>query len=250
MDSNSISLGVDLDLRIRGIKRPIKWDIKKSPHLLIAGITGGGKTMLTKYIAYHILSIGGDLYICDYKAGGDWINIVPKYAGFIDCERLFNEFYEGFKDAIANNRENCNKFLIFDEFVSFALSKDTKEFKELMAKLSHIAFMGRTVGYHMILIGQQIHSKVLDTAIREQFATRIYMGQSISLESQHMLFPDAVIDKSLRLPNQCGYFTTLEVGIGKIQVPTISDIKSFNKLLRSMGKGDDDTSGDAKGVSP
>lgn len=52
-----------------------------------------------------------------------------------------------------------------------------------MGKISHIAFMGRSFGYHLILISQQFNAKVLDTAIREQFGIKIYMGTRISTES-------------------------------------------------------------------
>lgn len=94
---------------------------------------------------------------------------------------MLRKFYNSFVDTIRNKGYD-EKYLLFDEFSSYALSKDTKQFKELMSMVSHIAFMGRSFGYHLIFISQQFNSKVLDTAIREQFGIKMYLGSTISTE--------------------------------------------------------------------
>lgn len=82
--------------------------------------------------------------------------------------------------------------------------------------------MGRSFGYHLILISQQFNAKVIDTAIREQFGIKVYMGSTISTESATMLFPNCAIDKSIHLPKCCGYVSMPEKEIGIIQIPYIS----------------------------
>lgn len=231
-----VKLGFNASKWKQGVKSAYTWNtIRGSPHLLIAGLSGGGKSVLSQIIVNQLLDVKADISICDYKAGGDWDNIIPSYAEYTDCDELLNEFYKSFVNTISN-KECKEKFLLFDEFSSYALSKDSKEFKELMAKISHIAFMGRSFGYHLILISQQFNAKVLDTAIREQFGIKIYMGSRISTESATMLFPNCEIDKSEALPKCCGYIAMPEKELDIIQAPYIDEPEKLKKLLIQKGQ--------------
>lgn len=225
-----------------GIKAPIYWNTESEPHCLIAGPTGGGKTVFSQIIVNQILnrckSEDGfsidNMYICDFKAGGDWDNIVPNYAEYMACDDLLNKFYESFVDAI--RQKQCQEnYLIFDEFSSYALSKDAKGFKDLMAQVSHLAYMSRSFKYHLIFISQQFNAKVIDTAIREQFGIKIYMGSTISTESATMLFPNCAIDKSVHLPRCCGYISVPEKELDIIQVPFIAEPVKLKQLLVKKG---------------
>lgn len=231
-----VRLGYSLTAWNRGIMSPYLWDTDSVPHILVSGITGGSKTVSCQLLVNQILdSKETDLSICDFKAGGDWSNIVTNYAEYIDCDRLVKEFYTSFTEAI-ESKEKANKFLLFDEFSSYALSKDSKEFKELMGMISHIAFMGRSFGYHLILISQQFNAKVLDTSIREQFGVKLYMGATISTESATMLFPNCRIDKSIHLPRFCGYLSTPDKELEIVQMPYIKDTSKLKLLLEKKGQ--------------
>lgn len=218
-----------------GVRAPFFWDTDRVPHVLLSGLTGGGKTVLAQIIVNQILSEHKSLYICDFKAGGDWDGIIPNYAEYKDCDRLLDDFYNSFIETI-ENRNKSEKYLVFDEFSSYMLSKDNKEFKELMAKISHIAFMGRSFGYKLFFISQQFNSKVMDTAIREQFGIKMYMGSTISTESATMLFPNCEIDKSIHLPKCCGYLSMPEKEIATIQIPFLSESEKLKQLLIQKGK--------------
>lgn len=230
-----IRLGYSHDMWLEGVKSPYIWNTDKVPHTLISGITGGGKTVLSQTVVNQLLKEDCEVYIADFKAGGDWNGIVDRYADYVECDLLLNDFYEKFCNTI-KVKGHKESFLIFDEFSSYALSKDTKEFKDMMSKVSHIAFMGRSFGYHLIFISQQFNAKVLDTAIREQFGIKIYMGSTISTESATMLFPNADIDKSIHLPRFCGYISTLETELDIIQIPFIEEPKRLKELLVYNGK--------------
>lgn len=218
-----------------GVRAPFFWDTDRVPHVLLSGLTGGGKTVLAQIIVNQILSEHKSLYICDFKAGGDWDGIIPNYAEYKDCDRLLDDFYNSFIETI-ENRNKSEKYLVFDEFSSYMLSKDNKEFKELMAKISHIAFMGRSFGYKLFFISQQFNSKVMDTAIREQFGIKMYMGSTISTESATMLFQNCEIDKSIHLPKCCGYLSMPEKEIATIQIPFLSEPEKLKQLLIQKGK--------------
>ena len=221
-----------------GIKSPIYWDTRQVPHCMISGITGGGKTVMSQLIMNQLLAgdteLKQNITICDFKAGGDWDKIVPNYAEYVACDDILNTFYQAFVETI-HLKEYKESYLIFDEFSSFALSKDAKDFKDMMSKISHIAFMSRSFGYHLIFISQQFNSKVLDTAIREQFGIKIYMGSTISTESATMLFPNCEIDKSVHLPKCCGYISMPEKELDIIQIPFISEPAKLKQLLIKKG---------------
>lgn len=231
-----VDLGYSYEKWKSGIKVRFKWDTETVPHILISGITGGAKTVSSQMIVNQLLDDKVDIAICDFKAGGDWDNIIPTYAEYTDCDRLVKEFYTSFVDAIHNKRHE-NKYLLFDEFSSYSLSKDTKDFKELMSMISHIAFMGRSYGYHLICLGHQFGANVLNTAIREQFGIKIYMGSTISTESATMLFPNCEIDKSIHLPKYCGYISMPERELDIIQMPYLENASKLKALLEKKGKG-------------
>lgn len=230
-----IKLGYSYQKWQMGLKSPLLWDTEKVPHLIIAGTTGGGKTVLSQLILNQLLEAKKSVYICDFKAGGDWDGIVSDYAEYTDCNRLLGRFYDSFTDTIGQKAKS-EKYLFFDEFSSFALTKDTKEFKELMAIVSHIAFMGRSFGYHLVFISQQFNSKVIDTAVREQFGIKIHIGSVISTESATMLFPNSDIDKSIHLPRFCGYISQPERPLDIIQLPYLTSPEKLKNLLIRKGK--------------
>ncbi len=234
MTEPGIKLGFKRKLWEMGVKEPFLWHPDSVPHLLISGITGGGKSVCAQYIINQILNTDAVLSIADYKAGGDWDNIVPSYGEYLECDIVLKNFYESFLAAI-KTREHHNRYLLFDEFSSYALSKDTKCFKNLMQMTGHIAFMGRCFGYHLILVSQQFNSKVIDTAIREQFGIKIYMGSAISTESATMMFPNCEIDKSIHLPAHCGYISLPDTELDIIQMPHIEEPWRLKELLVSKG---------------
>ena len=68
------------------------------------------------------------------------------------------------KRNLHRNKGYDEKYLLFDEFSSYALSKDTKQIKEIMSMVSHIAFMGRSFGYHLIFMGMTKFQEVAKDA--------------------------------------------------------------------------------------
>lgn len=214
---------------------PFIWDFERVPHLLIAGPTGGGKSVCAQLIVRQLLQMGQNVSFCDFKAGGDWQGISAKYAEYNACDDLLNDFYSKFAAALeAGKPDGHHRFLVFDEFSSYALSKDAKDFKALMAKVGQLALMGRSYGYHLIFISQQFSAKVIDTGIREQFGVRLYMGATISTESAGMLFPGAEIDRGHHLPKYTGYIATPEKELDTILVPKV-DPTALKAQLEQLG---------------
>ncbi len=123
MPAPGIKLGFQRGSWEMGVKEPFLWYPGSVPHLLISGITGGGKSVCAQYIVNQLLDTDADLSIADFKAGGDWDGIVPCYGEYLECDAILKDFYESFLAAV-KGKEHHEKYLLFDEFSSYALSKD------------------------------------------------------------------------------------------------------------------------------
>ncbi len=232
-----IVLGYDFERwKAAGQAVLIVWDEKRSPHLLVSGPTGGGKTVFVKLVLEQLLAEGTKVTICDFKGFSDLKGIVSDYAAGEACNGMLTDFCRRFEEVrhcgVVNGQKNV---LIFDEFGSFSASKTHKEFDELMRMLSPVIFMGRSYGYQIILVSQRFDADTIKTSLREQFGTKVYMGSSISAQSQMMLFPNSEINKSERLEPYCGYISTPKVDNAVLTLPQV-DIVALDKRLKKLGK--------------
>lgn len=219
-----------------GIVSPYVWQFFKDPALLYGGVTGAGKSVAAQLLVKQLLEQKKDVYICDFKAGKDWDGIFKsdRYAEYKDCGRLFDEFYNSFVNSLETKVYN-ESFIVFDEITSFVMSLDSKERKDFINKLSHIAFMGRSANKHLILISQQFNAEVLPTAIREQVGTRIYCGNRIYQESRHMLYGSIEMPADY-LPNFNGFISSPQVEIGIITFPELANPQQLKRDLIALGK--------------
>lgn len=76
MAAPGIKLGFQRKPWEMGVKESFLWHPDSVPHLLISGITGGGKSVCAQYIVNQLLDTDATLSIADFKAGGDWDKIV------------------------------------------------------------------------------------------------------------------------------------------------------------------------------
>lgn len=215
---------------------PIIWDTATAPHLLVAGPTGGGKTVFVKLLLERLMREGAAVTVCDFKGFGDYGDFVAAYATGIECDTMLSAFCADFEHTREVGKAiTKKKVLIFDEFSAFSASKSSKERELLMRQVFSLVAMGRAYGYHVILVGQRFDADVLKTALREQFGVRVHMGASISQEAARMLFPGAELNKGGRLAPCCGYISTPTVGIDTLILPTV-DIAALNRRLKALGK--------------
>lgn len=214
---------------------PIAWNTATAPHLLVAGPTGGGKTVYVKMLLERLLLSGADVTVCDYKGFGDLKGFVSDYASGDACDSALSAFCADFEYAKAHGITNRKKVLLFDEFGAFSASKPKKEAAELMRSITSLVTMSRAYGYHIIFVAQRFDAETIDTKLREQFGVRVHMGYAISPQSAGMLFPNAEIESGERLPPYCGYISTPSDDLAVLIVPQI-DISALDKRLKMLGQ--------------
>lgn len=213
---------------------PILWDVAAAPHMMVSGPTGGGKTVYVKLLLEQLLKIGTTVTVCDFKGHDDLRGFVNDFAAGSECDTVLARFCSDFEKDRAQGGRGGRQVLIFDEFGSFAATKEKKEFDSLMREISNIIFMGRSYGYSIILIAQRFDAEIIKTNLREQFGIKIYMGSTISQQSATMLFPNSELDKSARLPPCCGYFSTPKTDLDTLTIPKV-DIPALDRRLKILG---------------
>lgn len=186
------------------------WEINKTPHALIAGGTGGGKTYFILSLLKALIPMGALVDICDPKKA-DLLDLgdLPFFedhvyygAGIISClEKNVEEMldrYDQIKGS-PNYKTGKNyshfgfkpKFVVVDEWPAYYSSLDTKEKKRAMQLLNQIILMGRQSGYFLILGMQRPDAKYIDGALRDSFGLRVTLGK-MSQQGYKMMFDSTI----------------------------------------------------------
>lgn len=187
----------------------IKWNVLKQPHLLLAGVTGSGKTTFLNYLIIEMKKMNSTIYICDPKRSD--LSSIKHYWGdeFVASEtnmiaRMTRKVKEEMMDRFIKYKENPANFvygysyvdyglkpifLIFDELGAFRASADKKIFTEAMDNLTEIILKGREMGVFCVLSTQQPNANNIPTELRDNLSVRLAMG-NMSSEAYKMVFGD------------------------------------------------------------
>lgn len=186
-------------------------DLKVTPHVLIGGSSGSGKSVLLKLLLMQCIEKGYDVYIADFKGGVDFSGIWERKCEIItERERLMKRLdyivneLESRKELFYNckcaNIEQYNKLtdcdfhrIIFacDEVAELldktGLDKESKaEVAKIESMLSTIARQGRSFGIHLLLATQRPDSDVIRGQIKNNMDFRI-CGRADRVLSQIIL---------------------------------------------------------------
>ena len=163
-------------------------------HALITGMSGSGKSVACLYWLNSIIN-EVELYICDFKASGDFIGITEQYAEGKLCLELLERFYADFQ-AIKDENQSRRILLLFDEYAAFCSwleHSDKAALKRVQGYISEILMLGRALpggGSAWLWCSlQRPDSEYFPKGSRLNFHLRICMG-SVSRETKTMMFPD------------------------------------------------------------
>ncbi|WP_051531507.1 FtsK/SpoIIIE domain-containing protein [Clostridiisalibacter paucivorans] len=202
-----------------GLLETITLNFNKTPHMLIAGLTGSGKSVLERSIAWQCIKKGAKAFFIDFKGGielGDFEDfgevVFERKRVMQILDSLVKEHHariEIFKTKGAKNLNEYNQkvseddklsriFLIVDEIAelldSSGVSKeDKKMYEEIEGKMSSLARLSRATGINMILATQRPDAKVIKGQIKNNLGARI-SGRMTDKEPSIMILgsPDAM----------------------------------------------------------
>ncbi len=237
----------------------LTWKIDKSPHGLIAGNTGGGKTYFIFYLIAYFIKKDYTLYICDPKRSDLTMaenyflgrNVFLEYStgGIAKNIRLVKEAMLERYEEIANTHRDIGFsykdlgykpiILLIDEFGGYLASCDKKVKSEVVDNLKQIIFQGRQAGVFVILSTQKPDADTIPTNIRDQLGLRAVLG-NMSDDGYRMVFGsnEGMSYKSRRPGEGYIYFDGIDSDRPiPFKAPLIEDL---NELLRFSCRQNDD----------
>lgn len=173
-----------------------------SPHSLIAGTTGSGKSVLVQNLLLEICATNTNrlarIYLIDPKHGLDypWMERMPHLEGGVvtqtDIARAIlqhlvaemNARYKKMRVAGANNLADYNRkvepadrmpviWLIHDEFAEWMLDSDYRE--AVTTSVSQLGIMARAAGIHLVFIAQRPDNTVFPMQLRTNLGNRLIL---------------------------------------------------------------------------
>ncbi|MDK0706875.1 FtsK/SpoIIIE domain-containing protein [Clostridium perfringens] len=206
----------------------ISYRLSKTPHSLIVGGTGSGKSffILGKIVSYLSLTPQAELYIVDPKKadlsllrfiGGMEEKVVTEPNQIAKMLREVVEIMEDryktyFNDISAFGKDYTDfglspVILIFDEFSAFIHSVDKKLSKEVLDYIFTIVMKGRQAGVQVEILMQRPSADDLPTNIRAQMGFKAGLGAMDKI-GYNMIFDTNDVD----------FKTITEKGGGYIQI--------------------------------
>lgn len=227
----------------------LSWNILKQPHLLLAGVTGSGKTTFLNYLIIEMKKMQADIYICDPKRsdlaslknilGTEYVasdvNNIAKLSRIVKekMEQRFLDYKENADNFVYGysfvDYQLNPIFILFDELGAFRASADKKIFAETMANLTEVILKGREMGVFCVLSTQQPNANNIPTELRDNLSVRIALG-NMSNEAYRMVFGENIKDLSSVSAVGGGYIYLDGLGWSKpkpFEAPYL-DYKKFN----------------------
>lgn len=195
----------------RGLAGLVTVNLATTPHILLGGSTGSGKSVLLKLLVMESIKKGAVVCVADFKGGVDYPAVWHEYCRFCftleelvplldellaileERKRLFkNVGCANVGEYNAATNEDLPRYIFACDEVAEVLDKTglNKEQKEQVAqvesRLATIARQGRAFGIHLILATQRPDANILAGQIKNNIDCRI-CGRADNVLSQIIL---------------------------------------------------------------
>lgn len=237
------------------------WYYDSSPHALVAGATGSGKTYMLFYLILQHARLGAEIYILDPKRSDlhSLIQFIPLGHNHVAmtanqiCSVLrkvneeMNFRYEKYFSNTTKMGVNYKYFnlqqivIYFDEVAAF-MEEDKKLAKEAEGYLKQLLFKGRQAGIQVILSTQKPTAEAIPTAIRDQMGLRIALG-NMSRDGYKMALGDSWDELPSAEVGQAKGFIMID-GMGwttprpfKAPVMNLDELKYHDTLAKLLEEG-------------
>ncbi len=167
----------------------VVWNWKKTPHLLLTGNTGSGKTQLAQYIIYCLISQDVRVIYCDPKNDDDMrFFLRDKPVCYVTKENDIVKVVREVEEEVRLREKDLNNmgleeaefnpvFLFFDELIAFTKLASKKTYEETTRRIGSIVVTGRSKRIYAGLILQRPDTNFIEGAIRDNLGCKICMGQ-------------------------------------------------------------------------
>lgn len=218
------------------------WRLGAPPHVLLAGSTRSGKTVMIENLVAQYLTLGSDIKLLDPKKGDlSWLvgkkledrlgykvvyNSPFQIAGALreaveEMNRRFQVMadnpdtyiYKGKVLSWADVKGNSPLVVVLDEGISFKTESETskegkKAYEEAMSNLGSLLVKSRQASIEVIVGLQRASSDFIPTYMRQNFGVALLLGSTTAdSDSCRMMFSSQDID-----------YKTCDIGTGYIQI--------------------------------
>lgn len=222
------------------------YDMTKNPHLLIAGETGSGKSVMLRAVLTSLIQYkrkGLQLHLADLKRsefhlfrGVDIVrSVMTKKEDVAKCVNWFHEQLEKRGDLLDSYelshvdelpKEQRVDYLVLciDEFSILRDQKDTLE------QLVNISALGRALGIYLILSTQRPDRNIVDGLMKANLTVRFAFRHADKLNSRITLGDGAKVDASQIDEEEKGKFFMRFSGFHYLQSPYLTTDKAKDIL--------------------
>lgn len=233
--TDNIPLFWQAELLDYGCRYPAFWNVGFSPHMLIIGNTGSGKTYAEELLLGRVSKYipDAEVTVCDFKADDfRFLRGCKRYYEFTDCQRGLDDFYTAFLARQQGNRiDRSFRLLVFDEWASFLNFLDKKAAEEAKKKLATLLMLGRSFNVHVLICQQRADAEYFAKA-RDNISVVLAMG-NVSKESALMFgFPRDEMEPASGVGS--GYMLTNGTDLTRIQVPLVRFPERLKAAIKSV----------------
>lgn len=223
------------------IKLPVEITLqKKESNILIAGKSGSGKSLSTRFYIWQVLK-SQESYICisDYKGGEEYepFEGSSSYASGEDAFQMIDVFYKFFEEIRKNRiRLKQHYMLVIEEWMgllTYAENHSKKQKAELMTKVGEILAVGRGLNIGIMLCVQRADASHFNAGTRDQFQTVICFGRC-STEQFRMLGFNAELEENPTIHYSSGQALVLTDGQDAIREVTVPYIRNTGEMCRQI----------------
>lgn len=176
----------------------VQFDLNRVPHVLVAGETGSGKSVILRCLLWQMILQGARVYMIDFKGGVEFGKQYEKYGEVITQRERALEVFEFlvkendyrlriFRDLEVKNldeynrktRQNLSRIGVFTDELAEMLDKKgiAKEekalYEQIEGRLSTLARLSRATGINLFMGVQRPDANVLTGQIKNNIPVRI-----------------------------------------------------------------------------
>ncbi|AQX81542.1 hypothetical protein BWO91_17635 [Plantibacter flavus] len=186
----------------------VQMNLAESAHIMIAGATRSGKSVLTYSLLAHVIRMGtsarllvadpNDTTIAPFEHLVSWSTNSQHPAEPIAMLRWVREEMVRRQSILRSmERDKFSSFspelpllvVVIDEAANYMRSSDGKAAAEFNAELMQVVAQGAKSGVRLVLITQRPDSTILPTSVRAQLSAR-FSFRLEDRETAKMIFPD------------------------------------------------------------
>lgn len=220
----------------------VSWKFGSPPHVLLAGSTKSGKTVMIENLVAQYLTLGADIKLLDPKRGDlSWM-IGKKLEDRLGYKVVYNSpfqisgalreaveemnrrfqimadnpdtyIYKGKVLSWADVKGNSPLVVVIDEGIALRTEAETtkegkKAYEEAMSNLGSLLVKSRQASIEVIVGLQRASSDFIPTYMRQNFGVALLLGSTTAdSDSCRMMFSSQDID-----------YKTCDIGTGYIQI--------------------------------